>query len=773
MSDIKKYLSLEGLGQYHRLITEYIGTADKKLEADLIDRIEKLDAKLGNWGSDNSDSDFVSVESAIVEINNLINKIREEGGKVDTKIETAINKIVGDLGELGEGKSLLTLVEIINSLSENTENISAISGRVTAVENSIAELGEETLGTVVSKVNSNYEAIEKLNGEVDVEGSVKNIAKSYADAAQSAAETTASADATSKANAALAAAEKYVNDLVKDAEGNVKFDEKGAAAKALADAQAYADGLADDYDPAGSAAQALADAKSDAATLYQVKGDYEIAGAADKAQAAAIEAAATDAQTKANAALADAKAYVVDNFDLKYDGNIIHIIGENGAKIGDGIDASAFVTEGILKDVEFAFVDGSESDSDESNNTTLRLTFDTDKGDKVIDIDFKDYVDIYRADGTSLSLDSTTNTFSIREVAADKTKLNSDITIAGGPLANNIAETGDEWPWTDSAGNKIIPQGKSMEEILTGLFLKVIEGTVSFGNVSWSPTIDKPTVTLSKSGTIEVGTKVKVTALSKGDFKKEKRSVKLTATQGYFDGDTYYSDKTKMFYSAESTSSGTETISCTWNDVATDIVVNETELVAAKEGINTLIATQSGLTATVSAIPTKTVNASTNTKTKLTDTTTGKKQVATFEETQETYTSNTLSNSNNAKVTAYYPIYTNGKAGSDGDASNETTLVEKDATKLGLVADNTPFYVNFAPMIDGGTGYRLLVKSGKTIKEAMALNTLNGNYEVDMLSSFVKAEGTVDKASGDTTFAYDVYEAKGSAGANAIRFKID
>lgn len=434
--------------------------------------------------------------------------------------------------------------------------------------------------------------------------------------------------------------------------------------------------------------------------------------------------------------------------------------GVNNEVIGS-VPVADFVADGMLTKVEEIGESGK-----------FRFTFNVDKdgveGEDYFDVDFSKFVDTYHADGTSITLNSETNTFSVNEVDASKTKLSTSIEVNGGPLADDAS---DNWPWTED-GKKVIPAGKTMEEILTSLFLKIIEGTVSFGGVSWSPGVAQPTVTLSKSGTIEVGTKVKATALTNGAFNKAKRSITLTTTQGYFDGDTY-SDKTSVtFYSAESTASGTETISCTWNTAATDVTVNETELVTV-EGTNTLTATQSGLVATVSKIPNKTVYASTNTKTKLTDTTASKKQVASISESQETYTSGTLSNSKSATVTAYYPIYTNGKTGSNGTASSETALVANDGTKLGLVADNTVFYVNFAPMIDGGTGYRLLVKSGKKITEAMALNTLNSKYEVDMKSSFVKAEGTVDKASGDTTFAYDVYEAKGSAGANAIRFKID
>ena len=398
-------------------------------------------------------------------------------------------------------------------------------------------------------------------------------------------------------------------------------------------------------------------------------------------------------------------------------------------------------------------------------------------GDKYVKFEFqnndtpqylpvKDLVDVYT--GSNSIEVSSDNIISVKEVDASKTKLSTTIEVKGGPLADDAS---DNWPWTDG-DKKVIPSGKTMEEILTALFLKVVDGTVSFGSVSWSPGVNKPTVALSKTGTIEVGTKVKVTTLTNGDFNKAKRSVTLTTTQGYFSGDTYNSATTKTFYSAESTASGTEVITCKWNNVATDVTVNSTELTVI-EGTNTISATQSGLTATVSAIPTMTVYASTNTKTKLTDTTPSKKQVATLDEAEDTYTVTGLSNSNSASVTAYYPIYTNGKQGTNGTASSETTLVANDGTKLSLVADNTYFYVNFAPMIDGGTGYRLLVQKDKKITEAMALNTLNSKYEVDMKSSFVKASTTVDKASGDSSFEYNVYEAKGSAGANAIRFKIN
>ena len=73
----------------------------------------------------------------------------------------------------------------------------------------------------------------------------------------------------------------------------------------LADAQAYADGLAGNYDDKGAAAQALADAKAYADGLA---GNYDAAGTAETKAAAALEAAKT---------YVDGKGYLVAD-DLQF-----------------------------------------------------------------------------------------------------------------------------------------------------------------------------------------------------------------------------------------------------------------------------------------------------------------------------------------------------------------------------------------------------------------------------------------------------------------------
>lgn len=466
----------------------------------------------------------------------------------------------------------------------------------------------------------------------------------------------------------------------------------------------------------------------------------------------------------------DALELIKHATDVKYDSVSKKInLYAGDAVLGDGFDAAPFLVDGMLKSVEFV------KDAEGKNTTTLRFTFNADGEDKVIDVNFADYVDTYHADGTSLELDSTTNTFSVKNVDASKTTLGSSIQIAGGPLANNVVDSVDVWPtgWTDESGNKVIPSGKTMEEILTALFLKVVEGTVSWdANASWSPSLGKPTVQMSSS-TVEVGAKVKVSKLTAGTASAGTRTATCACSQGHFladangnpTGNHVAGNKT---ISKNGSIEGTASYAWTWNGTSTDVTVNSTELTASNEGANKIKVTQSGQSAVVEALPTTKVFAATNTKAVLTGAS------ATFTDTFTGTTSSGLSRtSDEVTVNAYYPIYTNGKQGSNGVASSETTLVANDATKLNLVADGTAFYVNFAPMIDGGTGYRLLVKSGKTITQAMALNTLNSKYEVDMKSSFVKAAGSVKKTSGGVEVDYDVYEAKGSAGANAIQFKID
>jgi hypothetical protein len=93
---------------------------------------------------------------------------------------------------------------------------------------------------------------------------------------------------------------------------------------------------------------------------------------------------------------------------------------------------------------------------------------------------------------------------------ANELRLTEEITVAGGPLAD---DTTDNWPedWKDASGNKVLPKGLSMQDILLNLFLKEKDGSVSWSTISWDPKMGNPTATLSSNGPVEVGTTVTAT----------------------------------------------------------------------------------------------------------------------------------------------------------------------------------------------------------------------------------------------------------------------
>ena len=225
MSEIikNKYLDFEGLKKYDGLIKGLIVSGRQELA----DAIATLDAKLGSLEFEGSDDkSFAEV------INEMYSSIVELVEK-DVELEDKIKDIICDLESL-EG---LTLAEISEKLSQHTTDIKDVTDRLTALEETVKNLGEieggESLGDIVNKVNANAVAIETLKGEG--EGSVK---KAAADA-QAAAET---------------AAKEYADTL------NISMDARVDALEAIDHEKLVADAVA----------AVVAGAESDFDTLQEV-----------------------------------------------------------------------------------------------------------------------------------------------------------------------------------------------------------------------------------------------------------------------------------------------------------------------------------------------------------------------------------------------------------------------------------------------------------------------------------------------------------------------
>lgn len=108
------------------------------------------------------------------------------------------------------------------------------------------------------------------------------------------------------------------------------------------------------------------------------------------------------------------------------------------------------------------------------------------------------------------------------EAVASKTKLGQKIVIAGGPLANNIAESGEVWPskWTNG-NEKFIPEDATVADIVMNLFcVEKWPTSVSTSNASLVSTMATPSLTYNgktannNSTTVEVGTTVSYEAKS-------------------------------------------------------------------------------------------------------------------------------------------------------------------------------------------------------------------------------------------------------------------
>lgn len=252
-------------------------------------------------------------------------------------------------------------------------------------------------------------------------------------------------------------------------------------------------------------------------------------------------------------------------------------------------------------------------------------------------------------------------------ISSNETTKNN-IIIAGGPLANNVTETGDTWPtdWKDTAGNKIIPKDKSLEEILKALFLQEKYGKLSDPVYAWDPALsNKPSVDIKKDDTsvidalVPVGTEVSVSFSPSGEAINQATATVSGATYGYSLNGTIIENG--ISYTANATGQrvdGTlviESATFQGENVKSQVAGAKYKV---KEGDNTLSVKQSGLTATPGTFADATVYNVSNTKTINRE---GFKTInqAGFEAATSVYAggSKALSNSISVKVTGYYPIY--------------------------------------------------------------------------------------------------------------------
>lgn len=390
----------------------------------------------------------------------------------------------------------------------------------------------------------------------------------------------------------------------------------------------------------------------------------------------------------------------ITNAGLNHQTSKIEFKNAQGTKIFE-IDAAPFIKDGMLSDVEIKDGDMVFTFNDESINP--------------ISIPISEIF-------------NTSNYYNKEEVdaIAEDIRTSASIKVAGGPLADDVT---DNWPeaWKDAEGNKVIPAGISLEDALTNLFLKVIEGAVSWSKITWNPTLAAPTITMAQAGTkVEVGTSVTPTVTKNETVNNNTRSSVLSHDYGYFESlDGTWKNQAKTVSKAGS-SSGTVVVKKYWNGTETTAA----SLVVV-EGTNTFKADQSGVKASVDALPVTKVYASTNTKAIL------KEKYAELTDTKPA--DRDLTSTNNKTVTGSYKYY----IGYADKLPDNTSGIKALTTHSGWVSDT----IN----VGGGTapaGKYMII----AVPDNYSLQGVVNGMDLSILDNFYK-EGEKEPVTMDYVLA--------------------
>lgn len=316
-----------------------------------------------------------------------------------------------------------------------------------------------------------------------------------------------------------------------------------------------------------------------------------------------------------------------------------------------------------------------------------------------------------------------TNTSS--KVNTDKVFVVNTIPVAGGPLSDLL----------NKAGITEINKDDDLQTVLMNLFTKEIyPANLVFTEGTIESTVPAPTMTINKSGLIEVGTVVTVSTITIAAGNKTTNDRKYSGfTYGYSldNDDTKDSSNTSINVSATNIQNSADTykLSRTINDSvvnATDdanpaSVTIPTVTFEAIEGTNTVKAYVVGIrhSCTFALMPayyacSNLGKTNINHKSKIKDAVTLTSSIPT----------NTISHT----VTGVYPYFTNAK-------NNNT--IEKEA----LTANHNMKAIKFAA--EGPNKHTFKIPAKYTVTSIEVLNTLSGKYETYPISNFTVSEETI------------------------------
>lgn len=338
------------------------------------------------------------------------------------------------------------------------------------------------------------------------------------------------------------------------------------------------------------------------------------------------------------------------------------------------------------------------------------------------------------------------------KVNTDKVFVVNTIPVAGGPLSDLL----------NKAGITEINKDDDLQTVLMNLFTKEIyPANLVFTEGTIKSTVPAPTMTINKSGLIEVGTVVTVSAITITAGNKTTTDRKYSGfTYGYSlaNDNTKDSSNTSINVSAINIQNSADTykLSRTINGSVVNATANAnpasvtipTVTFEAIEGTNTVKADVIGIRHSCTFALMPTYYACSNL---------GKTNINHKSETKNavTLTSSIPTNTISHTVTGVYPYFTNAK-------NNNT--IEKEA----LTANHNMKAIKFAA--EGPNKHTFKIPAKYTVTSIEVLNTLSGKYEAYPISNFTVSEETIQVQGKNV--AYKKYTRNDSGFNGATTFNI-
>lgn len=437
---------------------------------------------------------------------------------------------------------------------------------------------------------------------------------------------------------------------------------------------------------------------------------------------------------------------------IAYDETKHEIVLKNaaGAVLGQGIDATPFIKDGMLDDVEVwtvpaggATVDGTQY---EEGTKFIKFTWNTEGGSKTDYILLSDIATTYKG-SESIEI-SDDNTLSVGTVGSSKVGVNS-IPVGGTPLAEILLAKGIK---TIDAGN--------LQTVLENLFSVDTPGTGS-RTIPTAATLsmNAPSCSLT-AGPVEVGYAVTLSA----ETKTASASAKVSYT-GFPYGWSAENDNTKDKDGVPS--------SVTYNAVQ-DNGTNYTLSVAINEGFTgATIASKTGSSkATISESLTTVLGTNKVTVTATAPTFTisilGQPEYficSSLEKTSNSVPASEASSinvasvnkTNNASVVAVYPVYSNAVSAT---ANNTASADNK------VIADSSSFEVIYGP--EAVAFNMFAYPATHTLSKVEIWNPNAGSYG-DYTGGSTSSTVTKTLLSGDKS--YNLWTRQGAASSASTKFK--